>query len=151
VPIVTAAGAAGQIPAPTAAMVMDYLEAVSTAASNSITEWESGDPDTVKIAAIAANFAAVPAPSLGPGVSSVIQASISSIGNLIEQLMQQIQGAQASLIASTAGTSAVKSKVLALQISDKHKLNSLKAKADKNIAAIEGWKAQQKVRARAAK
>jgi crotonobetainyl-CoA:carnitine CoA-transferase CaiB-like acyl-CoA transferase len=50
-PIVAADAAAGQIPATTAMSVMNYLEEANTAASNSITEWESSDSDQVKIAA----------------------------------------------------------------------------------------------------
>lgn len=146
VPIVTAASSAGQIPAPTATIVMDYLEAVSTAASNSITEWESNDPDSVKIAAIAADFAAAAAPSLATGLSPVIQASISAISKLVSQLIGQITSAQASLVAHKSGASGANSNVLALRILDKHKLKALKSHADKNVAAIEGWKAQQRVK-----
>ena len=147
VPIVTAASSAGQIPAPTATILMDYLEAASTAASNAITEWESNDPDSVKIAAIAADFAAVAAPSLGAGLSPVIQASISSIGKLISQLLGQISASQASLVAHASGATRGNSSVLALRLLDKRKLNTLKSHADKNVAVIEAWKAQQRVKA----
>jgi hypothetical protein len=149
VPILTAASAAGQIPDPTATIVMDYLEAASTAASNSITEWESNDPDSVKIAVIAADFAAVAAPSLGAGLSPVIQASISSISKLITQLVGQISASQGSLVAHGSGAPRAHSAVLALHILDKHRLHELKSHADKNVAAIEAWKARQRVKAAA--
>lgn len=139
-PIVAADSAAGQMPAATAAVVMNYLEAASTAASNSITEWESSDSEQTKIAAIGANFAAVTAPALGAGMSSVVVTSISSISNLVATLMQQI-GAQA-----TAANASMK-----VSIASRYKLNGLKAKAGRNVAAVEAWKAKQQVKAAAAK
>jgi hypothetical protein len=147
VPIVTAASSAGQIPAPTATILMDYLESVSTAASNSITEWESNDAQSVKIAAIAADFAAVAAPSLGTGLSPVVQASISAISKLVSQLLGQISAAQTSLVAHKSGASRANSNVFALGAFEKHKLKALKSHADKNVAAIEAWRAQQRVKA----
>lgn len=140
-PIVAADSAAGQIPAATATVVMNYLEAASTAASNSITEWESSDSETVKIATISADFAGVAAPSLGPGMSAVVVTSISAISTLIGELMQQIG-------ASNSGAASASVKMLALHGLDKHNLNRLKTKAGKNVAAVEAWKAQQGVKAR---
>lgn len=135
-PIVAADAAAGQMPASTAALVMNYLEATSTAAANSVTEWESSDSDQVKIAAISANFAAVTAPVLGAGMSSVVVTSIDSISNLVVELMAQIKGA-------TVGATSAASANLKVSIVTKYKLNRAKTKAGKNVAAIEAWKAQQ--------
>ncbi len=138
-PIVAASSAAGQIPPATATVVMNYLEAVSTAASNSVTEWESKDSETVKIATIGADFASVPAPALGPGVSVVIVTSISSIDLLVSQLMEQIG-------ASNSGAASASAKTLVLHGLDKQNLNRLKTKAGKNVASVEAWKAQQRVK-----
>lgn len=137
-PTVAADAAAGLIPTAIAANIIDYLEATSTAASNSITEWESSDSESAKIAAITANFADVAAPSLGPGVSLAIETSIQSIGTLISELIEQIGAAQ------SANT---KSRVMSIHVFDKQELNRVKGKAVKTVAAAEAWKAQQRMKA----
>jgi hypothetical protein len=77
-------------------------------------------------------------------MSSVVGTSIDSISNLVVELMAQIKG-------TSVGAASADSAKLKVSLASKYKLNSVKTKAGRNVAAIESWKAQQQVKVVAAK
>jgi hypothetical protein len=124
-------------PGSSADAILQYAEAASTAASESIAEWQSKDSTAEKLTIIAGDFAAVLTPQLGPTVSPEVQAIITTLSNAIQAVLNQVRTG-----ALAAHTSTLQHQSLSLSIVGHYKLHSLKAKADNTVVRAEQMRAQ---------
>ena len=100
--VVTAADAAvsvleagGQIPAPVATQITNYLAEVTTGVQFATTELASSDSDALKASKIAQEFATISAPNLPPGIGAAIGATVQAVASAVTNFLATVQ-AQAS-------------------------------------------------------
>jgi len=83
--------ATGQIPPGTAMQIDQYLAEVSTATQFASTELTSTDTTAVKTAKIAAQFANIAAPDLGPGTAQAIVQVVAAVAKAVSSFLATIQ------------------------------------------------------------
>jgi len=126
--VTAAADAAVGVLAPgTQALVVPYLNEVTSATDFAVTELQSTDAPGVKAAKIAAQFASVVAPQLPPGTASTIVLAVGAVGKAITAFLATLNPA-----ATTAAHALTLSKTKTLKLSgaDKKALSDIKTKND---------------------
>lgn len=94
--------AAGVIPAPTATIVLDYVDAVNKAAEQALNEEATTDTPAQKAEKIAGYFAAVAAPALGPTVGPEVQAIVNAIIQAVNAFTTELKNPK-MIAAAAAG------------------------------------------------
>ena len=106
--VVTAADAAvsvleagGQIPAPVATQITNYLGEVTSGVQFASTELASADSAALKASKIAQEFATISAPNLPPGIGAAIGATVQAVASAVTNFLSTVN---ASAVASNAVT-----------------------------------------------
>jgi hypothetical protein len=94
--------AAGVIPAPTATIVLDYVDAVNKAAAQALNEEATADTPAQKAEKIAGYFAAVAVPALGPTVGPEVQAIVNAIIQAVNAFTTELKNPK-MIAAAAAG------------------------------------------------
>lgn len=131
--VVTAADAAvsvleagGQIPAPVATQITNYLGEVTTGVQFASTELASADSSGLKASKIAQEFATISAPNLPPGIGAAIGATVQAVASAVTNFL--------STVTSAASASNAISTPYAESFAGKVKMKAAKKDLDK-IAA----------------
>lgn len=95
--VVTAADAAvgvleagGQIPAPVATQIANYLGEVTTGVQFATTELASADASGLKASKIAQEFATISAPNLPAGIGAAISATVQAVASAVTKFLSTV-------------------------------------------------------------
>lgn len=98
--VVTAADAAvsvleagGQIPAPVATQITNYLGEVTSGVQFASTELASADSAALKASKIAQEFATISAPNLPPGIGAAIGATVQAVASAVTNFLSTVNHA----------------------------------------------------------
>lgn len=119
----------GVITDATGTVVVNYADAVTTAAEKALTEEASSDTQTVKVEKIVADFAGIAVPALGPNVAPEVQAVIVVIEAAVNAFLGQMKGPVGKLVTEGKYT---------VPLGDKARIQGIIAQTEKGVAA---WRA----------
>lgn len=143
--LVTAAAAAvaivpilestGIVTTATGTVIINYADAVNSAAEKALVEEASSDTQTVKVEKIIADFSGILAPALGPNVAPEVQAVITVIEAALNAFLVQMKGSMGVAVTTINSTSPTTAARYTIPASDQARIKGVTAQTGKGVAA----------------